>query len=262
MLSLKKLFLFTLISLVSSSTTPKQDETRVVNGKDAKTGQFPYQALVIVHLANGQSALCGGSLLSSEWILTAGHCVEEAKSFNITLGSIALGSQNEDVGRIVLNSEEFIRHEDYNAGSASNDIAVIKLPEKVTFTDNIQPVKLASDKDSFARQKVIVSGFGQQKDGGNVAQNLQYAELEVITNTQCMLVYGPLAIKSSSICARGPNGESACHGDSGGPLVLEQDKTQVGVVSFGHLVGCEKSIPVVYARVTEFREWIKEKTGV
>ncbi|XP_055532527.1 collagenase-like [Wyeomyia smithii] len=257
----KTVYFFLLASFLMTITSA-DDETRVVNGKDAELGQFPYQALVLIRLANGKGALCGGSLLSAEWVLTAGHCVQGAESFEVTLGAVELKNNTNDSGRLTLSSTEFIRHEDYQAGSATNDVAVIKLPSKVTFTDRIQPVKLPTGKDSYAQQHVLVSGFGQQKDNGGVAQKLQYAPLTVISNTECMLVYGPAAIKTSNVCARGVNRESACHGDSGGPLVLEQDRTLVGVVSFGTLWGCERGLPVVYARVTEFRDWIKEKTNV
>ncbi|XP_053686950.1 collagenase-like [Sabethes cyaneus] len=255
-------WLLPFLSVVTAAVEHTDEEARVVNGKDAELGQFPYQALLIIHLAGGKGALCGGSLLSDEWVLTAGHCVQDATSFDVTLGAIELKNNTNDGGRVTLSSSEFIQHENYQAGSAANDVAVIKLPSKVTFNDRIQPIKLPTGRDSYAQQQVLVSGFGQQHDNGAVAQKLQYAPLTVIRNTECMLVYGVVAIKTNNICARGVNRESACHGDSGGPLVLEQDHTLVGVVSFGTLLGCERGLPVVYARVTEFRDWIKEKTGI
>ncbi|XP_058828423.1 brachyurin-like [Topomyia yanbarensis] len=255
------LVLFLLRMYLVTSLAHLKDETRVVKGKDAQLGQFPYQCLLLIRLNSGKAAVCGGSLLNDEWILTAGHCVQDAESVSVTLGTIDLKNQA-NADRVTLNSSVFIRHENYEAGSATNDVALVKLPTKITFTETIQPVKLPNGKDSYIRQKVIVSGFGLRKDKGDVSQKLQYAPLVVIQNAECMLVYGLFAIKSNNICARGENGESACHGDSGGPLVLAHDHTLVGVVSFGHVVGCERSLPVVYARVTEFRDWIRNQSGV
>ena len=52
-------------------------------------------------------------------------------------------------------------------------------------------------------------------------------------------------------------------GDSGGPLIVRDDTFSpynlVGVVSFGAGHGkCDKGIPGVYTRVTNYMDWIKE----
>ena len=73
------------------------------------------------------------------------------------------------------------------------------------------------------------------------------------------------------ICAGTPSGEiSSCNGDSGGPLFVSGDKgpVQIGVVSWGagpldatSFCGHENAY-AVYARVSSFRQWIKDKSGV
>ena len=59
---------------------------------------------------------------------------------------------------------------------------------------------------------------------------------------------------------------SGCHGDSGGPYVcLNADKrtyTLHGAVSWGSGSCNAKQLFTVFARVTQFRAWIKQHTGL
>jgi len=42
----------------------------ITSGRTASRGQFQWQVALII---NGQS-LCGGSLISNQWVLTAAYC--------------------------------------------------------------------------------------------------------------------------------------------------------------------------------------------
>ncbi|XP_053674803.1 collagenase-like [Anopheles nili] len=234
---------------------------RVVNGETASLGQFPYQVRLTVNLANGQRALCGGSLLSDEWVLTAAHCVQKAKSLDVHLGAVDFDDKTND-GRVVLVSENFFAHEKYNPLFVVNDVALVKLPEKVQFNDRVKPVALPSGNSDYTERPVVVSGWGLMKTGGEVAQELQYATLKVITNVECSKTFSPLVVRKSTVCARGDEKQSPCNGDSGGPLVLADEKTLVGVVSFGHALGCERGFPAAFSRVTSYRDWVKKHTGL
>ena len=47
--------------------------SRITGGQAAKLGQFPYQALLMLRDSSGNSYVCGGSIISHNWILTAAH---------------------------------------------------------------------------------------------------------------------------------------------------------------------------------------------
>ncbi|XP_058456873.1 collagenase-like [Malaya genurostris] len=247
--------------LIGLTIQVQAEESRIINGKNAELGQFPYQAKLIIETDQGR-ALCGGSLLSDVWVLTAGHCVENARSIEVTLGAVDLNDQGND-GRTVLNSTEYVRHPDYNPSTLANDVAVVKLPESVIFSDRIEPVNLPAGNSSYNRQLALVSGWGLTRDNGAPAQRLQYTTLTVIRNSECSLFYGPGTIRSTTLCCRGENRQSTCNGDSGGPLVLyNMNRTQIGVVSFGSRISCERMIPVGFARLTEYVDFIRQVTGI
>ena len=86
--------------------------TRIVGGSKAAPGEYPW----MVGLERGGSLFCGGSLISSGWVLTAAHCIQGA---NVKKLRIVLGDHNKEVSgekgenRLMLKILIFSKRETY-----------------------------------------------------------------------------------------------------------------------------------------------------
>lgn len=263
---------FWLLLLVSGvPTSPRLEEeqlegsSKIFNGHTSVPGQFPYT--VLLHITRATSmAICGGSILSNVWILTAAHCAATARHVDVHLGAQSLNNFSEQ-NRVIVpaNLSATIIHSGYIQWLALNDLALLRLSVAVQFTTNIQPVRLPSDNgDLFVGRTVVATGWGRMYNQAEQnANQMQWAKLNVITNADCLRYLSPLSVRDNALCAQGSLGESVCSGDSGGPLVLDTDRrTLVGVTSFGHRLGCDLGFPQGFMRINRFLTWVRRHVGV
>lgn len=239
---------------------------RIVGGQNAELGEWPWQ--VTLHFKN-YGHVCGASILSRNWLLSAAHCFVTSSQDNLIPANwksySGMQDQYKHDGVEMRDIRKIIPHPEYNQMTFDYDIALLELKNPLEFSNTIQPICLPSSSHVFpAGMSCWVTGWGAMREGGGAAQLLQKASVKIINDTVCNTVTEG-QVTSRMMCSGFlAGGVDACQGDSGGPLVCFEESGrwfQAGIVSWGE--GCARRMkPGVYSRVTKLRKWIKDEINV
>ncbi|EOB01127.1 Enteropeptidase, partial [Anas platyrhynchos] len=232
---------------------------RIVGGSDARREAWPW----VVSLHFNSMHLCGASLVSEEWLVTAAHCVY-GRHLQPSKWKAVLGLHDQlnmtHPSTVVRYINQIIINPHYNKLTKDSDIALMHLQYKVQYTDYIQPVCLPEKNQQFLPgTSCFIAGWGDTTSGGSSSNILQEAEVPLILNDKCQQWMPEYSITENMICAGyDTGGIDSCQGDSGGPLMFEDGNkwVLVGVTSFGYKCALPER-PGVYTRVTMFVDWIQ-----
>ncbi|KAM3615407.1 uncharacterized protein V6R79_001786 [Siganus canaliculatus] len=247
------------VSLQCLDCGQQQSTSRIIGGSVAKVGQWPWQ--LSLHFRD--SHVCGGVLISRDFVLTAAHCFPSSNPAALRAGNWKVYGGVVSLDRLPTPYlvEKIILNKNYNSKTNDLDVAVLKLTSQVEFTDKVQPVCLPTFDQSFpAGTKCWTSGFGTTEAGSDIVSNdLMEVTVDIISSQVCTSrsVYGS-AVTKNMLCAGDlQGGKDSCQGDSGGPLVCQGENRWflVGLTSWGD--GCgERNRPGVYTKVSSVLPWI------
>jgi hypothetical protein len=254
-----------LTALAPSSAIAAPAATNVINGEQAGPGSFPYLAFVVYREGSSAEA-CTGTVVSSNVILTAAHCVVDEEhgvlrspsGFRVVTGNVDWGSGE----RVVSTVSSVAVYPEYTwTGEYSHwgDAAVLQLSRPIA----APPVKLASSEVWGTGSSALMVGWGKVTASQSGASQV--------------LHYGATAVQSAAYCGSKtshfqPTGQlcvldaashlrSACNGDSGGPLLIVNPGTpseplEIGIASFIVNGSCSPSSPQYYTRADLVSAWV------
>lgn len=273
------------VPLSSANAIPEVTlNPRVVQGVEAKPGEFPYLAALLNTTELPQkgafrSQFCGATLTSPTTLVTAAHCVvdqktgERSAAADITAGfTRSLDSENIRFANVSIVSV----HPDYDIETSRNDIAVLTLTSAITDIAPLQPLS-----PQFAAEYTAAGGATQIAGWGNMAASgnkypavFRVGDLTIFPDASCGggkrneidgITFNGFNSRDVDnavmLCAAGVNSKKqivdACQGDSGGPLIADgsQGPRLVGVVSWGE--DCASSYPGVYSRVSALNAFLQ-----
>ncbi|XP_016430936.1 enteropeptidase [Sinocyclocheilus rhinocerous] len=249
---------------LNSETRNGNKAGRVVGGQDAQKGAWPW----IASLRWLGGHVCGATLIDSEWLITAAHCVY-GKNVHLSNWAAVLGLHSQfgsdNPGRQTHLIDRVIMHQRYNRRTKESDFALMHLQTPANFTDYVQPICLPDPGAEIEEgRECVIAGWGLTAEDGSRADVLQEAVVPLLSNKQCQEWLPEYNFTERMLCAGfAEGGVDSCQGDSGGPLMCEEAAgwVLVGVTSFG--IGCARpQRPGAYARVSLFVQWLAENRRI
>lgn len=204
--------LVTLVTTLKNSSFHKSKKVsgnhhRIVGGSPAALGQFPHQ----VSLREGENDhFCGGFLINSRWIGSAGHCIHN----RLPVGILAVvGTIHAIEGGISYTIVQCIPHPEYVFDTNFHDISLLKTEIDVKENNNVRRIPLSPP---FAGVGIAtVSGFGDISQNGQRAVIMQFANVDVIDNKSCgekLFGLNKNKFYDHTLCTVTPNGKGSCVG--------------------------------------------------
>ncbi|XP_036325673.1 serine protease snake-like [Rhagoletis pomonella] len=243
----------------------------IAGGELAKSGEFPPAALLGIFNSktNKTNWICGGTLISERFVLTASHCTLRGSPNIVRLGDLDYSTTLDDVGLQEFSVLKVISHRQFSL-QRYFDILLLELNGTVTFTTYVLPACiLTPNLMKYHTGQYWAVGWGRVNDSAVFSQQLRRVQLKLqedcneIATESYDLERGLL--ERTQFCADGETYDT-CSGDSGGPLLVPFPHNQelyrcmhmvAGIVSRGQEHCGMEELPSINTNVTAFQKFIE-----
>ncbi|RXG61553.1 Serine proteinase stubble, partial [Armadillidium vulgare] len=170
-----------------------QPEGRIVNGTNSRYGEFPWQTSVRRTSFFGFSSThrCGGALLNSKWVATAGHCVDDLliSQIRLRVGEYDFSSVLEPYPYVEKKAKKKVVHPNYNFFTYEYDLALVEMESEIQFQPHIQPICLPGNQDLLIGEIAKVTGWGRLSEHGTLPSILQQTSVPIMSNAKCQELF-------------------------------------------------------------------------
>jgi secreted trypsin-like serine protease len=258
-----------------SHISNKTINAQISNGEPATDGEFPYMAGV--YLRRRDMIICGGAILSSQWVLTSGWCLKDhgkhdppnfelQKSIN-ELAVVYGSSEEKKLSQASISKVHIHPQLDLSKPyHCSNDLALLELERAFSSSKEWHPARIVPKEGAInPGDKLILTSWGYV--GDRMPSTLQKVRTTVGSHPECQSnVLKWDSQDDSFICTVGES--SPYSYDRGSPLAiptfLGDDEHSVGYIAgitcnwfFG-----DTSPIIYYVHVAKHVDWIANVMGV
>ncbi|XP_077290903.1 trypsin-1-like isoform X2 [Arctopsyche grandis] len=160
----------------------------ILGGTDAKQDEFPHQAALGYDNTemNKIDWDCGGTLISEQWVMTAGHCLYN-KYTRVDVKYVRLGGEDVNIEpkpEFLFNIAQKVKHPDYTGARTYNDIALLKMDRSIRYSTRMRPACLHIGNE-VNDGKAIATGWGATEDRRTRSYNLLKVTIDKFPYEEC-----------------------------------------------------------------------------
>lgn len=156
---------------------------KIVGGDLIEITEVPYFGSVLYKNRH----LCGSSIITNQWVLTAAHCLVDLIPSNY---KIHTGSSRKSQNGVISKVKKLIRHPKFNGSNINYDFMLIKLSVPIKFNKKQRAIKLASKGKVIPEgTDVRTSGFGLTNNDLESEEFLRAVTVQVSNHQFCLDAY-------------------------------------------------------------------------
>ncbi|NCB56198.1 MAG: serine protease [Gammaproteobacteria bacterium] len=244
---LRSLLIFALLWLnIVSSSYAETISPKVVGGTTVPVAPT-WMAALWIDTGSGID-FCSGTLIDTQWIMTAAHCVEMGNAPVIT-AQIGQADITEPANLAVV--DKIVISPNYDSDTMYGDIALLHITTPQYVPTVTLPYRNASSSELYVGFQMRVYGWGETSAGVTIDNASAIPYLQTAT-----LTFQGFDYEFPDHIFAGDYGKDTCFGDSGSPLLFEG--IQYGITSFGFTYTCGTGVPGGYTDVSNYSNWISD----